>query len=116
MLVIHFIYDCLAGVDLYYVHSLPFSGDNELYIAGGDHFGASVCSMYKWSPEDNHFEDMAIMQIARKQSVALFCFLKVSVSCCISTASRYVKSVGRMFLEMNNLFLTPKYKYLSVCI
>jgi len=42
-------------------------GDNELYIAGGDHFGASVCSMYKWSPEDNHFEDMAVMQIARKQ-------------------------------------------------
>ena len=55
------------------------AGDNELYIAGGDHFGASVCSMYKWSPEDNHFEDMAVMQIARKQSVAaLFCFLKVS--------------------------------------
>jgi len=42
-------------------------GDNELYIAGGDHFGASVCSMYKWSPEDNHFEDMAVMQMARKQ-------------------------------------------------
>jgi len=43
------------------------AGDNELYIAGGDHFGASVCSMYKWSPEDNHFEDIAVMQIARKQ-------------------------------------------------
>jgi len=43
------------------------AGNNELYIAGGDHFGASVCSMYKWSPEDNQFEDMTIMQIARKQ-------------------------------------------------
>jgi len=43
------------------------AGENELYIAGGDHFGASVCSMFKWSPEDNHFEDMAVMQIARKQ-------------------------------------------------
>ena len=48
------------------------AGDNELYIAGGDHFGASVCSMYKWSPEDNHFEDVAIMQIARKQYVVCF--------------------------------------------
>jgi len=47
-------------------------GDNDLYVAGGDHFGASVCSMYKWSPEDNHFEDMAAMQIARKQWV-LWC-------------------------------------------
>ena len=52
------------------------AGDNELYIAGGDHFGASVCSMYKWSPEDNHFEDMAVMQIARKQWVTCFYFLK----------------------------------------
>jgi len=43
------------------------AGDNELYMAGGDHFGASVCSMFKWSPEDNNFEEMAVMQMARKQ-------------------------------------------------
>jgi len=43
------------------------AGENELYIAGGDHFGATECSMFKWSPEDNHFEDMSAMQVARKQ-------------------------------------------------
>jgi hypothetical protein len=46
-----------------------FAGDNELYIAGGDNFGAAVYSMYKWCPEENMFEDMAGMQIARKQFV-----------------------------------------------
>jgi len=44
-------------------------GDNELYIAGGDNFGAAVYSMYKWCPDENVFEDMAGMQIARKQFV-----------------------------------------------
>lgn len=45
------------------------SGDNELYIAGGDSFGSSVYSMYKWCAEDNLFEDMAGLHTSRKQYV-----------------------------------------------
>ena len=43
------------------------SGDNDLYIAGGDSFGNSVSSVYKWCPEDNQFEDITGMHTPRKQ-------------------------------------------------
>jgi hypothetical protein len=62
-----------SEVSLIFQHC--FAGDNELYIAGGDNFGAAVYSMYKWCPEENMFEDMAGMQIARKQFVFTIIFV-----------------------------------------
>jgi len=48
------------------------AGDNDLYIAGGDSFGNSVSSVYKWCPGDNQFEDITGLHTPRKQYVIIF--------------------------------------------
>lgn len=61
--------------------ALLVTGDNDLYIAGGDTFGNAVNLFYKWSPEDGVFDDLPLMPVSRKQ----FCLVQLE---------RYIYAVG----------------------
>lgn len=47
--------------------ALLVTGDNDLYIAGGDTFGTAINTAFKWCPEDNNFDDIPPMRTSRKQ-------------------------------------------------